>query len=315
MRTKLKGALLCIAIIIMLPVLASAEQAGQVSTAWGSLNVRSEASTASRVVASIKKGEYVTLISKSGSWWYAEYSDGKFGYLHASYITPMDTEERRVRLSWGSLNVRSGAGESYARVASLKNGEEVIVLWEQNGWSRVLYSGNKTGYVSSKYLEDASDKPAVRLSVPSYKQADPRWASVTLGSSGKLMRYVGCATTGIAMMESYRTGESIYPDQMAKRLKYTSSGNVYWPSNFVAVTNKAGYLEGIYQKLASGKPILIGAKTSAGKQHWVVITGYDGNSSLTASGFLINDPGSKTRTRLSQFLAEYPIFYKYFYYK
>ena len=151
--------------------------------------------------------------------------------------------------------------------------------------------------------------------MPDYKQADARWANVTLGSSGKLMRYIGCATTGIAMMESYRTGENIHPDQMAKRLKYTSSGNVYWPSNFVAVTSKEGYLEAIYQKLASGKPILIGAKTSSGKQHWVVITGYDGAASLNASGFLINDPGSKTRTRLSQFLAEYPIFYKYFYYK
>lgn len=300
-------------ILACLPLVTSAQEAGQVSVSYGSLNVRNGASTSADILTSLKNGSYVTLISKNGSWWYAEYQDGEFGYLHADYIT-VQGEEKRVKLTWGSLNVRSGAGTSYQKVASLKNGEEVVVLKSENGWSKILYNANKIGYVSSKYLEDVSDYSAVKLSVPSYKQADPRWASVTLGSSGKLMRYIGCATTGIAMMESYRTGSNIYPDQMAKKLSYTSSGNVYWPSNFVAVTNKTGYLEAIYQKLASGKPVLLGAKTSSGKQHWVVVVGFEG-SSLSPSGFIINDPGSKTRTRLSQFLAEYPIFYKYFYYK
>ena len=107
---------------------------------------------------------------------------------------------------------------------------------------------------------------------------------------------------------------TIYPDTMSKRLTYTSSGSVYWPRNYTVVTSSNAYLSKIYQKLKEGKPILLGAKNSAGTQHWVVITGFIGGDKLTASGFTINDPGTKYRTNLQQFLNEYPTFYKYFYY-
>ena len=48
-------------------------------------------------------------------------------------------------------------------------------------------------------------------------------------------------------------------------------------------------------------------------QHWVVITGFAGGS-LSASNFIINDPGTGSRTNLQQFLNAYPTFYKFFYY-
>ena len=101
---------------------------------------------------------------------------------------------------------------------------------------------------------------------------------------------------------------------MSKKLSYSSTGNLYWPSDYTVVTSSTGYLNKIYQKLKEGKPVLLGAKNSSGTQHWVVITGFTGGNSLTASGFTINDPGPKYRTNLQQFLNEYPTFYKFFYY-
>ena len=216
----------------------------------------------------------------------------------------------------GALNIRSGPGTSYSRTGSLSNGEVVIRLSDSGGWSRILYHGTKTGYVSTQYLSadtSSSGYSAVSLKVPSYKQTDSRWANVTIGSSGKTIASIGCATTGIAMMESYRTGQTIYPDAMSKKLSYTSSGSVYWPSNYTAVTSSSGYLTGIYNLLKQGKPVLLGAKNSYGSQHWVVITGFTGGS-LTASSFTIQDPGSSSRTNLQQFLNAFPTFYKYFYY-
>ena len=86
---------------------------------------------------------------------------------------------------------------------------------------------------------------------------------------------------------------------------------MYWPEHYKVVT---GYeLSRIKTLLDGGKPVLFGAKNSYGTQHWVVITGYrDGGT--TASQFTINDPGTTARTNLSQFLAAYPTFYKYFHY-
>lgn len=304
---------------VLLPARVSAatldSKAGAVTTAQDPLNVRSAASSSAGVVTTLRKGSYVTLISKSGNWWRVEYGSGRYGYCHADYITVVAGSPATVNAGSG-LNVRSGAGTSYTRLTTLPKGTAVIVLSTSGGWSRILYHGTRTGYVSAQYLSTGqASYPAVSLNVPSYKQTDSRWANVKIGTSGKTMAQIGCATTAIAMMESYRTGTTVYPDAMSKKLSYTSSGSVYWPSNFVTVTSSADYLSGIYAQLKQGKPVLFGAKTSAGRQHWVVITGYYGGEALTASGFAIHDPGSNSRTNLQQFLNSYPVFYKYFYYK
>lgn len=292
-------------------------QAGVVSISSGVLNVRKSASTNSVILATLTRNSYITLVSQSGNWYYVEYADGKYGYCHKDYIKLDSGKTATVKTNSTSLNVRSGAGTSYAIKDSVPKGEIVIVLSTTNGWSKILYNGTKTGFVSSTYLSTnatTTNYSKVSLKVPSFKQTDSRWANVKIGTSGKTIGQIGCVTTAIAMMESYRTGTTIYPDAMSKKLSYSSTGNVYWPSNYKAVTSSSGYLSKIYEKLKEGKPVLFGAKKSTGTQHWVVITGYNGGNTLTASGFIINDPGSNRRTNLQHLLNEYPTFYKYFYY-
>ena len=322
MTKRIVSMILCVILFlgcVNLPQKVSAatmnSHAGAVTTSGGNLNVRSSASGSSSVVSSLKKGSHITLISKSGEWWKVEYAKGKYGYCHADYITPIKGTPASVTAEV-ALNIRSGPGTNHSIIGSLSSGEVVIELSTANGWSRILYHGTKTGYVSSRYLSGNSPEQyqVVSLSVPSFKQTDSRWANVTIGSSGKTMAKIGCATTAIAMMESYRSGKIIYPDAMAKKLRYTPSGSVYWPGDYTAVTSSTGYLSKIYNLLKTGKPVLLGAKNAAGGQHWVVISGYTGGSNLTASGFTIHDPGSNSRTTLQQFLTVYPYFYKLFYY-
>ncbi len=297
----------------------SSSTAGTVATASGSLNVRSSASTSGQIVASLPRGSFVTLLSKNGSWWHVEYGDGKYGYAHADYIKSVSGSfAAQVNTSSGNLNVRQGAGTGYAVQSSLPKGKTVVVLSQSGGWSKILYHGVRTGYVSSQYLKSSSTAaayPAVKLSVVSFKQTDPRWANVKLGSSGQTIAQIGCTTTGLAMMESYRTGTTIYPDAMAKKLSYSAGGALYWPPNYVADTNASGYLSKLYALLKQGMPAFIGAKNASGGQHWVVVTGYQGGDTLAASRFLVNDPGSNTVSNLQQFLNKYPNFYKIMSYK
>ena len=84
-----------------------------VTTASGKLNVRSSSSSSAAVAASLNKGSYVTLISKSGDWWKVEYAKGKYGYCHAGFITVTEGTPVSVAVSSGTLNVRSGAGTAY----------------------------------------------------------------------------------------------------------------------------------------------------------------------------------------------------------
>lgn len=287
--------------------------AGAVTVSSGTLNVRGTASTSAPIVAALNKGSHITLISRSGTWWRVEYAKDAYGWCHSDYITPIAGEGAAVNITSGSLNVRSGPGTNYTKAASLYTGDGAVVLSTSGEWSRILYHGTRTGWVSSRYLS-GSLYPALSLSLPSFKQTDSRWSNVKIGSSGKTIAQIGCATTAIAMMESYRTGSTIYPDTMAKKLSYTASGSVYWPSHYTAVTNSSNYLANIYELLGQGKPVLLGAKNSYGSQHWVVVTGYTGGAALSADGFTIHDPGSNSRTTLGQFLNSYPTFYKYFYY-
>ena len=288
---------------------------GAVTTGGGNLYVRSQPAAGSTILASLKKGSYVTLMEKSGSWWKVEYADNQYGYCSAQYITPVEGTPVKVNTGGNVLNVRTGPGTSYSRITTIPHGDIVMLRSSANGWSRILYHGTKLGYVSSQYLsgQTGGNTDVISLKIPSYKQTDSRWASYPLGTRGGTIGTIGCAVTGIAMLESYRTGTTIYPDAMAKTLSFTAGGGVYWPSHFTAVTSKTGYLSHIQSLLKQNKPVLLGATTSSGRQHWIVITGFTGGS-LSPENFTINDPGSSSRTNLQQFFHSFPNFYKYFYY-
>ncbi len=292
---------------------AEEAQAGRISVQTGPLRVRKSASTGSAVVANLKKNSYVTLISKDGAWWLVEYAQGRYGYCHGDYVRTVSATALAVSTQGSPLRVRSGAGTGYPRVTSLQNGVSVLVLSQKDGWSFILYDGTKTGYVSSKYLASPKKYSAISLSVPHYYQTDSRWSKVKLGSSGKTIGQIGCTTTALAMTESYRRGKTIYPSTMAKSLQYTSGGSLYWPSNYVGITDKLNLTE-IYKLLKAGKPVIVGYYGSKG-QHWVVVYGYVGGDTLTESGFLIRDPASSSREKLSQLRSKYPNFHKYVYYK
>lgn len=300
--------------VISIPSAAASPplQAARVTVGYGRLNVRAAPTTASAILAALGNGAVVTVGLREGDFYRVSYARGQVGYCHAAYLTLLGGAAATVRTGGSTLNVRSGPGTSYSRIASLSDGEAVVILHSSAGWARVLYHGGKEGYVSTTYLKSVVAYPAVTLPVPSYRQTDSRWSWVTLGKSGLTVGRVGCATCGIAMMESYRTGTTLTPGTMAARLTYTAAGNVYWPSH-LRVTHTLS-LAAVYESLAAGKPVLLGAKKASGGQHWVVVTGYVGGDTLTPGGFLINDPGATARRTLSDFLADYPYFYKYFTY-
>ncbi len=298
----------------------SGATAGVVSTVSSPLTVRATASVNSAASATLAKGSTVTLISKSGDWWYVEYSAGRYGYCHASYITQLASSRAGyIATASGALNIRTEGSASSAVAAQLSKGTGLVILSENSGWSRVLYNGTAIGYASSQYLSAyaetrAATYKAIALPVPDYKQYDSRWASLRVGGSGKTLGKIGCVTTAIADLESYRQGSSaVTPATMLYRLSYNASGDVYWPGDYLNYTG-SDYLSMLYRQLSAGKPVILGAKTSAGRMHWVVVKGYTGGSTLTTSGFLINDPGSDYRTTLATLMKEYPYFYKLEYY-
>ena len=83
-------------LIVLSPVAEAAAniKAGAVTTAGGSLNVRTQPSTGSSTAASLKKGSYITLHSRSGDWWKVEYDKNKIWKAIRGYLG----EERAMSL-------------------------------------------------------------------------------------------------------------------------------------------------------------------------------------------------------------------------
>lgn len=286
---------------------------GLVKTSGGNLNVRSSPSSSASIIKTLPNNSYITLAEKNGNWWKIEYSDGKYGYSSASYISEVDSDVYYVNTGGGTLNIRNGAGLWYSVKDTLADGEKFDVLWFTGKWAKILYDGNSTGYVHTDFIaSDTAEIPqghsAITLNIPYFNQKDSRWANVTLGSSKRTIGNAGCVTTCIAMAESYIYGYTVTPGSLAKNLNYSASGDLYWPESYKAY-NSSDYLYKIYNELKSGRPVLVGAKTSSGGQHWVLVTGFTGGD-IKASSFKIQDPGKSSRTKLSDFFRDYPVFYK-----
>ncbi|MBO5856910.1 MAG: SH3 domain-containing protein, partial [Clostridia bacterium] len=99
--------------------------AGKVTTSSTSLNVRKSASTSSAVITTLKRNSQITLINKSGNFWYVRYSASGYGYCSADYITVISKDVKTVKTTSGNLNVRSSASTSGTILTTLKSGTKI----------------------------------------------------------------------------------------------------------------------------------------------------------------------------------------------
>ena len=132
------------------------------------LNVRSGAGTGYGKVGSLKKGASVTITGETNGW-YAITAGSVKGYVSAEYIDlapaggssnapavdePPVTDElepQRGIVSTSALNVRSGPGTGYSRVALLSRGASVTVTGKSGSWYAIT-AGSIEGYVSAEYI-------------------------------------------------------------------------------------------------------------------------------------------------------------------
>ena len=71
---------------------------------------------------------------------------------NASRFSVGDTVRGTVRVSYGTLNLRSTPSSSGTVIANLPNGAEVTVYGEWNGWYVVQY-GDQVGYAAAAYID------------------------------------------------------------------------------------------------------------------------------------------------------------------
>ena len=160
-----------------------------------SVNLRSEANTSSSILAELKNGTAVTVVSTANGWCKVNCS-GKTGYIKQDYVSTTGSVSNNTSASTGTaavvkcsstVNFRSAASTSSTVLGELKNGTAVTVLSTSNGWSKVSYAGT-TGYISADYLVTASSGTAINpsntaasVSISAKRQSVLNYAAQFLG--------------------------------------------------------------------------------------------------------------------------------------
>ena len=141
---------------------ASAES-GSLEIAESSVNVRSGPGLSYSVSGSVKKGEKLAEVSRSGDWIEVKTDDGT-GWV-ASWLTvnaAADSASKMAVSSVNRLNVRSQPELSSAVLVQMDAGDQATVVRDAGEWLEVDFR-NTRGFVSKQYIsisENTSEKPA-----------------------------------------------------------------------------------------------------------------------------------------------------------
>ncbi|PWX05531.1 cell surface protein [Clostridium perfringens] len=142
----------------------STEKTGIVNVS-SSLNVRSEASTSSKVIGSLSGNTKVIIVGEEGAFYKIEYK-GSHGYVAKEYIkdikdevvtepekpsNPENSKKTGVVTASKGLNVRKEANTSSQIIGILNSGESVEIIGEENGFYKITYKGQEA-YASKNYI-------------------------------------------------------------------------------------------------------------------------------------------------------------------
>lgn len=188
-------ACLLLAGTLITPALAAS---GTVNTEGSYLHLRSKASTKGTILKKLPHKAQVDVLEALDNGWYQVSYDGTTGYVSGDYLTiteeaapaevpeeavalaeapaeaaaPAEDEEALyVKVTTGTLNIRSGPSTDYDKVGTLHAGRVVQVLEVLDGWYKI-----EDGYISSEYAV----------------QVDPSQVSKGQEVADYAMQFLGC---------------------------------------------------------------------------------------------------------------------------
>ncbi len=125
------------------------------------INIRSEASSDSEVVAVALNGDVLEKIGDEEDWFQVKNADGEEGYVAADSVEETDaesasnTERQTVTITNSYANIRSEASADADLVTKLDQGDTATYLGEESGWYYILLDDGTRAYVRNDLAEVA----------------------------------------------------------------------------------------------------------------------------------------------------------------
>ena len=189
-----------------------------------SLNVRSEASTSSKVIGSLSGNSKVTIIGEEGEFYKIEYK-GSHGYVAKEYVkdvtesnnsnqgtqtpekpsTPETTKKTGIVNVSSSLNVRSEASTSSKVIGSLSGNSKITIVGEEGAFYKIEYKGSH-GYVAKEYIKDIKDEIVTEPEKPSNPENSKKTGVVTASKGLNVRKEANTSSQIVGILNS---GESV----------------------------------------------------------------------------------------------------------
>ncbi|EOU1976728.1 cell surface protein [Clostridium perfringens] len=189
-----------------------------------SLNVRSEASTSSKVIGSLSGNSKVTIVGEEGAFYKIEFK-GSHGYVAKEYVkdvtesnnsnqgtqtpekpsTPETTKKTGIVNVSSSLNVREGASTSSKVIGSLSGNSKVTIIGEEGAFYKIEYKGSH-GYVAKEYIKDIKDEIVTEPEKPSNPENSKKTGVVTASKGLNVRKEANTSSQIVGILNS---GESV----------------------------------------------------------------------------------------------------------
>ena len=217
-----------------------------------SLNVRSEASTSSKVIGSLSGNTKVTIVGEEGAFYKIEYK-GSHGYVAKEYVkdvtennnsnqgtqtpekpsTPENTEKTGIVNVSSSLNVREGASTSSKVIGSLSGNTKVTIVGEEGAFYKIEYKGSH-GYVAKEYIKDIKDEVVTEPEKPSTPENSKKTGVVTASKGLNVRKEANTSSQIIGILNSGESVEIIGEENGFYKITYKGQ-EAYASKNYINI--------------------------------------------------------------------------------
>ena len=217
-----------------------------------SLNVRSEASTSSKVIGSLSGNSKVTIVGEEGAFYKIEFK-GSHGYVAKEYVkdvtesnnsnqgtqtpekpsTPETTKKTGIVNVSSSLNVREGASTSSKVIGSLSGNTKVTIVGEEGAFYKIEYKGSH-GYVAKEYIKDIKDEVVTEPEKPSNPENSKKTGVVTASKGLNVRKEANTSSQIVGILNSGESVEIIGEENGFYKITYKGQ-EAYASKNYIDI--------------------------------------------------------------------------------
>jgi len=115
----------------------------------------------------VNKGDKLTIIGERGEWFNVRLEDGKEGWINSRAVKRQEyAPEKPITsapttfssgttgiLAWDFSVVKSGPGNDYPVIATVRKGDKLTIMEQSGEWVKVRLENGQEGWIRSEVFE------------------------------------------------------------------------------------------------------------------------------------------------------------------